>query len=507
MNRSIGQNRVNLLSLVVLAFFTIGTWAVWQKISIHWNSDDNSYAYLIIPVFLYLCWEKKDDFKFLEMSWSAWGLVVAPFALGLFFLGEVGSVETLLYVGLWLSLVSIIVTMYGWRTRLLLFPILILVFIVPLPSYINKILTFNLKLMASSLSVAMLRIAGVSVALDGNIIDLGVEQLQVVDACSGLRYFMPMILLSLLIGHFFSPGWWRQFVLLVLVPPIAIIANGVRIFLTGMLVVKGYPELASNLSHDATGLILFLISGVLLFVVSHFLKRIGAPPDTGTYDRGSGDAGLVRPVALSLVLSLLFLGAGWVLKELPSAANLPARSTLLDKFPMEIAGWQGERQYLSPEILNSLWADDYINATFTRPGSPNLIYLLIPFYEYQGTRHTVHAPQSCLLGGGWAIMKSDVRQFRVGPGEEIPVKVLEMGKGDSIMLASHFFLQRGRVITSPWLNKFYLMVDSITRRRTDGALVRVEMLMAPGQDLEEGTRMLEEFVGEMWQVLPEYVPE
>jgi hypothetical protein len=59
----------------------------------------------------------------------------------------------------------------------------------------------------------MLRVSGVSVFQDGNIIDLGITQLQVVDACSGLRYLIPLLLLGLLVGHFFSKGLWRRVVL------------------------------------------------------------------------------------------------------------------------------------------------------------------------------------------------------------------------------------------------------------------------------------------------------
>ena len=63
------------------------------------------------------------------------------------------------------------------------------------------------------------------------------------------------------------------------------------------------------------------------------------------------------------------------------------------------------------------------------------------------------------------------------------------------------------MITSPWLNKFYLMWDAFTRRRTDGALVRVEMTVAPNQSMEEAYVILEDFIANLWEKLPEYVPD
>jgi hypothetical protein len=79
-------------------------------------------------------------------------------------------------------------------------------------------------------------------------------------------------------------------------------------------------------------------------------------------------------------------------------------------------------------------------------------------------------------------------------------------KGDTRILGSYFFFQRGRTITSPWMNKYWLMVDAFTKQRTDGALVRAEMAMAPGQSLEEAHQILGEFIGQVYEILPEYVP-
>ena len=62
------------------------------------------------------------------------------------------------------------------------------------------------------------------------------------------------------------------------------------------------------------------------------------------------------------------------------------------------------------------------------------------------------------------------------------------------------------MITSPWINKFYLMWDSFSRQRTDGALVRAEMVVAPIQSIDDAWVELAGFIAEMWKILPEYVP-
>ena len=174
---------------------------------------------------------------------------------------------------------------------------------------------------------------------------------------------------------------------------------------------------------------------------------------------------------------------------------------------MQIGEWQGDRIVLEEKLVTEgLWSDDYVNASYRKEGSPNPIYLLIPFYAWQGTKHTVHAPQACLLGGGFSIEEEQIHRVQVTPDRAIDIKALLLAKGDQKMLATHIFLQRGRVLTSPWTNKFYLMYDSMTKRRTDGALVRVELVMSPNQSMEDGLSMIDDFYQQLWPLLPAYVP-
>ncbi len=185
---------------------------------------------------------------------------------------------------------------------------------------------------------------------------------------------------------------------------------------------------------------------------------------------------------------------------------MPPRRSFSD-FPMVLGKWQGEQHFLDRKILDELWADDYVSAEYRNPEAPNRINLLIPFYEYQGTQHTAHAPQACLLGGGWAQIRVSERDVSLSKGRAVTVRSTLWQMGGTKLLGDYFFFQRGRVIVSPWANKFYLIWDSITKQRTDGALVRMEMALTPNQDLQQAEKILDEFVSQMYTILPEYVPE
>ena len=79
-------------------------------------------------------------------------------------------------------------------------------------------------------------------------------------------------------------------------------------------------------------------------------------------------------------------------------------------------------------------------------------------------------------------------------------------KGDSLVLSNYWFQQRGRIILSEYWNKFYLFWDSIFKRRTDGALVRLEMPLQTDQDIHEAQELIDSFTKELMKILPEYVP-
>lgn len=499
---------VKALSVTALfTAFAAGYWGDIQKLLLRWNSGDDNYCYLIIPLFIYLCWDKRKDFRFLEFSWSPWGIALTILAMGMIVLGQRGAAETLVYLGLWGCLIGITVTFYGARVRHLVFPLLILLFLVPLPPFLNRMLTFKLKMAASTLAVDMLRAIGVSVVQEGNIIDLGIDKLQVADACSGLRYFMPMILMGLLVGHFFSSGGVRKSLILGVVVPLTVFINGLRIFISGILTVNGHPELVQNLFHDFSGWVMFMIAGVILIVFAFILGSIGRTPITAhSNDPGGVTVSPCRPLILTLTLCALFLFSGTAAGKAPSADHLPPRRSF-DAFPLRIGPWEGTRTYLAEDILAALWADDYLNATFYKADTSHTIHVLIPFYAFQGTRHTAHAPQSCLLGSGWSLVSSARSAVRISNGRDIPIMLMNLEKGDQKILGSYFFLQRGRIIVNPWMNKVYLLWDALTRGRTDGALVRVELLLADSQSSAEARQELYAFIGRLWPLLSAYVPD
>ena len=199
-----------LAAALALQYFT-----VLGNLLKRWNHEDFQYCYLVPFIFLYVLYSDRESLKTCRLSSSPFGLVILLFSGLLCLAGQLGSIETLTYMSLWFAAVGLCWSFFGFdMTRALTFPFLVLAFIVPLPPFLNRLFTFKLKLISSGLSVKMMHAVGLSAYREGNIIDLGLTQLQVVDACSGLRYVYPLLLMGLLIGYFFHRRWWKRLVLL-----------------------------------------------------------------------------------------------------------------------------------------------------------------------------------------------------------------------------------------------------------------------------------------------------
>src|SRR5581483_3720741 len=149
-----------------------------------------------------------------------------------------------------------------------------LIFAIPLPYFINAGVSLELQLVSSRLGVAFIRLFDVPVYLEGNLIDLGTYKLQVVEACSGLRYLFPLFSLSFLAAYLFQAPIWQRAVVLFSSIPITIAMNGLRIGIIGVTVDRWGTLLAEGVLHFFEGWVIFVASALLLLAELFLLARI-----------------------------------------------------------------------------------------------------------------------------------------------------------------------------------------------------------------------------------------
>lgn len=500
--------------IIIGAVFTGFTVLYWQhllNLVSRWNHDDYSHCYLVVPVFIYLVWLVRDKIDWTSSNKGVLGLSIIFLSMLVLITGRLGSLELLIFVSIWMSLIGLFLFYFGnSNLKYIAFPFAILFFAIPYPPFINNMISQKLKLWSSSLAEMMLKVLTIPVYREGNIIDLGVAQLQIVDACSGLRYLFPTMFMALLIGRFFLRSNFSRFILFAVSPLLCLFSNSLRIAVTGILVKFIDPQLAEGFFHDFSGWLVYMFTILFLGLATFLLKKregLVRMEEKNDYS-DPFNPGELKPKLLfgkTAVIMLLFFGAFTV-----QSGMLKTHSDLnrqdFSIFPEQIDNWQGQRTSLSESIQRRLWADDYLSANFTNPVTDNTLQLLVSYYESQTTRKTAHAPTSCLTGEGWMLLDRRVSPPNPENGRYFPVQSMMMEKGGKRILANFWFDQRGRHITSEYLNKFYLLRDAIFMKRTDGALVRVEMIMHNNQSIDEAQYLLDYFILQLHQYLRPYIP-
>lgn len=513
-NRDNGNQMNDELNKTLTAYvLALGAWVCvfWSDFArlVHeWGHDDYSHCYLVMPLVGYIIWTNKRQILESIGGKSFLGYLLCLLAVGLYMLGRLGSLKFFVYISMWLFVCGGILIALGHKAfRGVWMALLVGFFSIPLPNFITKITSLKLRLISSVISEKMLQVVGVPVYREGNVIDLGSIQLQVVDACSGLRYLWPSILMALLVGWFFMKRPWKRVVLLLFAIPVTILSNAFRIALTGILTKFIDPALAEGFFHDFSGWLVYILSLGILGLCALLLNRY-SPDPAGTPEDDDKPLPPLRTsawwhgVVIALILGGAFLAQSTMLKNL----SLPERKDLVS-FPVSIGDWTGKRSTLSEAVIKSLGSDDYLNGVYRNSKTGDVVYVLFSWYDHQTTAHAAHAPTSCLVGGGWDVMEKRVLPPSANGDRPFPVTQMILNREGQPLISNFSFLQRGRVVVSEWWNKWYLLVDSVVLQRTDGGLLRLEMPVRPGRSPNEAQAELDKFAGLLWAELRPYLPE
>jgi exosortase len=265
---------VGLIAVLVMAVY----FRVLIKLVTDWAEiPDFSHGFLV-PIFAaYLVWTKRKTlFKTrIAPTWS--GVAVVALGLGILLLGVYGAELFLSRISLVILLAGLVLSFGGWQLlKELRFPILVLLLAIPIPAIVFNAITFPLQIWATKFATALLQLFNVPVLREGNIIELAAMKLEVAEACSGIRSLVSLFTLSIFYGYFLEKSPLRRTVLAVTSIPIAIAANAVRIFGTGLCVQYWDPDKAMGFFHEFQGWVMFLVSLGCLFIVHRAMGLIPA---------------------------------------------------------------------------------------------------------------------------------------------------------------------------------------------------------------------------------------
>lgn len=176
-------------------------------------------------------------------------------------------------------------------------------------------------------------------------------------------------------------------------------------------------------------------------------------------------------------------------------------------FPQTIGEWKGKEVFFSDQVYQMLGVDDSFIANYKGPNGES-IQLYIGFYQSQKEGEMPHSPKVCLPGAGWGIKQMETVSLNIPQSPRNKSQVLKMvveNRQKYKQMVFYWFHSRGRMITSEYMQRFYLALDAITRQRTDGAFVRLITPVING-DEQAALETLNAFTAKIMPILDRYIP-
>lgn len=486
-----------LLIIAVVGFY----WPVLVNlVAVMVRNEDLSYGLILPLVSGYIVYIKWPHIRQQPLQPSWLGVAVMASGFGLYILGELFQSLYIPSVSLIVVLAGLLILVGGWNlARLLAFPLFLLVFMIPYEGFLVRKVTLPLQLISSKLAAGMLSISGYTVYRHGNILDLGDRQLNIVAACSGLRYAINLVALGAIFCYFFQRRFWKVTIILACLVPFTIFANAARIASIGI-----FPILQKGLWHSSIGLSIFLLGFDYLKLINWTLNR-GQPATSAASlpkikairkDSLAASASAFTPFLITaLTLVMVFGTVAWGVATAPPKPLLQA----FDRFPMQLGPWRGQESLIDPDIFKVTTADTYLNANYAN-SSHDSVNLWIAYYEDKRRGKNFHSPYICLTGSGWRVVESQT----INLAPNCPANYMLMEQADNRMVVYYWYIQGGRQVTGDYFNKFAIGMNLLFNRRSDGALIRISTNV--DRDVDAARKRLQSFARLLIPVLPKFIP-
>ena len=210
---------------------------------------------------------------------------------------------------------------------------------------------------------------------------------------------------------------------------------------------------------------------------------------------------------LRYILTIIILLAAAALNHYFSKPDISLPRKSLAEFPKELGDWAVVSEHkIEGRSMEILQVDDYITRDY-RNSKGEVIGLYIGYFKSQREGKGIHSPRQCLPGAGWVPVNTTVYRM-AAPGynpETVPVNKFIMGKGLDRQLYLFWYHGRGRIYASEYWNKIYLIWDGLTKKRTDGALIRVNNPVIG--NTEDALKTQSDFIQLFLPLLKEYIPD
>lgn len=265
-----------LSGIIILLFIaSYHTTLVWMHQRYMSADSYYSHGYLIPLISAYLIWTQKDAIKETTMSSSYLGLVIIIFGALIHILGTILYVFSLSGFSIFFIILGSSLFIFGKKiTKIIIFPIVYLLFMFPVPLAVILAVSFPMKMIVAHAGVEIVSLFGIPLYREGFHISIPAGQLLVANPCSGLRSLIAFMALGAVIANYSKENWIKKIILFLSSIPIAIFSNVVRV--SGLILISHFWGLDAaapdSIWHTITGVFVFVIGFILLYFINRMLR-------------------------------------------------------------------------------------------------------------------------------------------------------------------------------------------------------------------------------------------
>ena len=463
--------------LVVLALLGLvgWYWSTFTSITEIWERSATFAHGFAVPVIAgWLVWRGRDRLANVAAR-PAWGVLLLLAGAGLgWLLGDLGEVNSLSQFAFICMLVLLVPCVAGLAaTRVMLFPLgFFLVFTVP----IGEFLLPQLMESTADFTVVALRMSGVPVYREGQLLVIPTGNWSVVEACSGIRYLIASLMVGSLYAYLNYKALWRRLVFVLISGLVPLVANWLRAY---MIVIIGHlssNRLATGVDHVIYGWVFFGVVMALMFWVGSFWHEYPAPQDPAAQSDATAPVRGASPgvIWLAALVAVLVAGAPKV-AELAILKHQATAGAAHIKGATEIPGWQAFPGGLSTWQPHFNGASDTQHQTYRRGAQEVGLYMA--YYRNQDREHKLVSSDNTLAGvdgRGWTRVAVKGRDVSV-LGNVLPVISTDLRGQDQDprLTAWHWYWIGGRLTSSEYRAKAYTAFSRLLGKGDDSAVVIV----------------------------------
>ena len=488
-----------LCGLLVVTF-----WWTFHWMGVRWDELNSYYSHgwLIPPIVIVLLYRKRKQLASARIRPSYWGLAILIPSLLVHLLGMAWQVGFMSGFGMIGVLVGLVLALFGAEVlRVVLFPLLFLAFMVPLPALAVETLSFRLKLLAARLATDILGAAGLPAVREGSYIRIPTGMVVVDDVCSGLKYLISLTAFGALYAYISPVSKVQKYVLFLVSVPISFAANVLRVALMVLIgFFWGVDATQKWWLHDTFGFVLFAVAFILLFVTEAiFLRRARArgtaqaetPAPIPPAGLAAAPTARYRRTLTTLFVALAVVAALSVYLAWPRVI-VPA-TDVMARIPLDLGPWHGTDIKLEARTYEILGTRDVLSRVYKDDAGRQVQLVVV---MSQQTQKRTHPPEQCYTGDGFSIRQRAPRPVTVSSSTgttSLEVLELILNRSGNNKLVWYFYKSGDRLTTSYWQHQLGLAVHRLARPDAADILIRIDA-PSPEGDPEATRQMLSDFL-------------